>query len=116
MRPSQPYRDAIGNRQAVQARAAASAPWLPAWPRTLSRLDHDIRRGGDGLEFERDRAAAMHFFDLCETEIHDNFRHLYENADATMLLAATAAIRHNDTLPNELFAIPERSPVAAGTG
>jgi hypothetical protein len=113
---SKRYREAIVNRQAVQARVADTAIWLHAWACTLSRLDHDIRRGGEGLEFERDRAAAMHFFDLCETEIHDNFRHLYENADDTMLLVAAAALKHNDTLPNELFSIPERSPVAAGTG
>jgi alkylation response protein AidB-like acyl-CoA dehydrogenase len=113
---SKRYRDAIVNRQAVQARVADTAIWLHAWACTLSKLDQDIRQGREGAEFERDRAAAIHFFDLCETEIHDNFRHLYDNADESMLSAAAAALKHNDTLPNELFSIPERSPVAAGTG
>ncbi len=113
---SRRYRDAIVHRQAVQARVADTGVWLHAWACTLSRLDHDIRQGREGAEFERDRAAAMHFFDLCETEIHDNFRHLYDNADDSMLAAAAAALRYSDTLANDLFSIPERSPVAAGTG
>ena len=33
-----------------------------------------------------------------------------------MLAAAEATIKHNDTLPNSDFIIPERSPVAQGTG
>jgi len=33
-----------------------------------------------------------------------------------MLAAAAAALKYSETLPNELFTIPEKSPVAAGTG
>jgi alkylation response protein AidB-like acyl-CoA dehydrogenase len=113
---SRRYKEAIINRQAVQARVADTAVWLHAWACTLSRLDRDIRRGGEGAEFERDRTAALHFFDLAEVQIRDNVRHLYENDDDSMLAAAAAAIKHNDTLPNDLFVIPEKSPVAAGTG
>ncbi|MBX3358995.1 MAG: acyl-CoA dehydrogenase family protein [Phycisphaeraceae bacterium] len=113
---SKRYREEIITRQAVQARVADTALWLHAWACTLSRLDHDIRDGSEGLEFERDKAAAKHFFDLAEVEIHDNFRHLQENTDTSMQPAAAAALKHNDSLPNELFSIPERSPIAAGTG
>ncbi|MBC7833950.1 MAG: acyl-CoA dehydrogenase family protein [Phycisphaerales bacterium] len=115
-RASKRYQEAIITRQAVQARLADNGMWLHAFACTLSRLDKDIRSGSEGLEFDRDRAAAMHFFDLCEVEIHDNFRHVHENTDDTMLIAADKALRHNDTLPNELFSIPEKSPVASGTG
>lgn len=118
------YQEALITRQAVQARLADCAIMLHAWACTLSKLDHDLRlaNGHAGphaeqdLELERDRTAALHFFDLAENSIHHNFRELYENTDDTMLTAAAAAIRHNDTLPNSDFAIPERSPVAAGTG
>ncbi len=113
---SRRYREAIINRQAVQARVADSGLWLHAWACTLSRLDLDIRKGGEGAEFERDKAAAKHFFDLAEETIRDNFRRLYENTDDTMLEAASAALKYTETLPNELFSIPEKSPVAAGTG
>jgi len=110
------YREAMINRGAVQARLADSAIWIHAWACTLSKLDSDLRHGGEGLEFERDRSAALHFFDLAECGVHMNFRELYENPDDTMLAAAAAAMTHNDTLPNNQFIIPERSPVARGTG
>ena len=61
-------------------------------------------------------AAAMHFFDLAELEIRRKIHDLYENADDTMLAAAAAAMKHNDTLPNSEFVIPERSANAKGTG
>lgn len=116
---SKRYQEAIINRQAPQARLADNAAWLHAWACTLSKLDHDLRaaNGNTGdAEFERDRTAAVHFFDLAEVAIHQNFRELYENADDSMLAAAAASIKHNDTLPNSEFVIPERSPTAAGTG
>jgi hypothetical protein len=101
-------------RQTVQARVADVAIWLHAWACTLSRLDSDLAahagNGAGDAEFQRDKAAAMHFFDLAELEIHNCFRGMYENADDTMLAAADVAIRHNDTLPAEDFVIPEKSP------
>jgi len=71
--------------------------------------------GGDGA-VERDRTAAAYFFDLAEGNIRDCFRRLFENADASMLAAAEAALQHAQTLPNGEFMIPESSPVARGTG
>jgi len=114
------YEDELFSRQVVQARIADIGIYLHAWACTLSKLDRDVRKqGGNGeadLEFQRDKAAAMHFFDLCETWINQCIRELYENADDTMLKAAEAALKHNDTLPNSLFAIPEKAPNAQGTG
>jgi alkylation response protein AidB-like acyl-CoA dehydrogenase len=101
-------------RQAVQARLANVAIMLHAWLCTLARLDADLRahagNGAGDLEFQRDKSAAMHFFDLAELEIHQNFRDLYEHADDTMLETADVALRHNDTLPASDFIIPERTP------
>jgi acyl-CoA dehydrogenase family member 9 len=117
---SKRYAEAIITRQAVQARLADNAMWLHAWACTLSKLDQDLKQhGGNGagdLEFQRDKAAAMHFFEIAEHAIHHNFRDLYENPDNTMLTAAAAALKYSDTLPNSNFAIPEKSPVARGTG
>jgi len=108
------------DRQAVQARFANAAVMLHAWLCTLSRLDADLRKhdgnGAADAEFQRDKAAAVHFFDLAELEIHQNFRALYQHADDTMLESAAAAIRHNETLANKDFLVPEKSPIAAGTG
>ena len=89
-------------------------------PEDDSKLDADIQaHGGNGagdLEFQRDKAAAVHFFDLAEVEIRKLWRELYENPDDTMLAAADIALRHNDSLPNAEFIIPEKSPTAKGTG
>lgn len=116
---SKRYKEAIITRQAVQARLADNAVWLHAWACTLSRLDRDLRaangHAGDA-EFERNRAAAMHFFALAECAIHNNFRELYENPDDSMLAAAAASLKYTETLPNSEFSIPEKSPVAQGTG
>ena len=117
---SKRFEEAIFQRQAVQARVADNAMWIHAMACTLSRLDRDLRRANGAadkdLEFQRDKAAAEHFFDIAELSIRDNLRALSDNADPSMLKAADAALRLSETLPNELFSIPERSPVAAGTG
>jgi acyl-CoA dehydrogenase family protein 9 len=109
---SKRYDAALMNRQAVQARLAFIAIQLHAWACTLSKLDMDIRTHGanGGAEFARDKAAAMHFFDLAELEIQRYFRELYYNADDTMMKAAEAAIAFSDTQPASDYAIPEASP------
>ncbi len=107
---------AIIDRQAVQARIADAAIWLHAWACTLSRLDRDLRRRRSGPEFERDKTAAIHFFDLAELEIFNAFRALHENPDDTMRTAAQAALSHAETLPNSDFVIPEWSQNARGSG
>jgi acyl-CoA dehydrogenase family member 9 len=103
-------------RQAVQARMANVAILLHAWTCTLAKLDSDIRsHGGNGtgdLEFQRDKAAALHFFDLAELEIRENFRNLIDHADETMLAAAEVAMRHCESLAPEAFIIPEKTPTA----
>ncbi len=117
---SKRYDVKILERQAVQARMADVAILLHAWACTLAKFDRDLRKhGGNGAgdaEFQRDKTAALHFFDLAELEIRSKFRELYENADDTMLLAQAAARKHSDTLPNKDFAVSERSPNAKGTG
>ncbi|MFG0245779.1 MAG: acyl-CoA dehydrogenase family protein [Phycisphaerales bacterium JB052] len=107
---------AIVTAQATQARLADAAMYLHAWACTLSRLDCDMRNGESGTEFERNKASAIHFFDLAELAIHQAFRELHENADDTMLKAADLALAHSSSLPNSNFYIPESSPTAKGTG
>ena len=66
---SKKHEEAIIDRQTVQARIGDQAMWLHAMACVISRLDMQIRSGQDGVEFERDRAAAEHFLDLAELEI-----------------------------------------------
>jgi acyl-CoA dehydrogenase family protein 9 len=115
-RASRHYGQEIVTRQAVQARLADSAMWLHAWAATLSRLDSDLRDRATGTEFARNYAAALYFMDMAETEINRCFHDLIDNDDDAMRRAAEAALAHARTLPNDQFAIPESSPVAAGTG
>ncbi|MDX2114763.1 MAG: acyl-CoA dehydrogenase family protein [Planctomycetota bacterium] len=106
----------ILERQVVQGRIADAAIQIHAMVCTVSKLDAQLRAGEDGPEFERDKAAALHFLDLAELAVREAWRSLRLNADDSMRRAAEAAIKHNDTMPNSLFAIPEKSPVAKGTG
>jgi acyl-CoA dehydrogenase family protein 9 len=110
----------ILDRQCVQARLGEAAILLHAYACTLSKLDLDLRshsgNGSGDSEFQRDKAAGLHFFDLAELEIREFYRAGYENADDTMLAAADAAMKHTQSLPNDRFVIPERSPIAKGTG
>ncbi|MBK7405723.1 MAG: acyl-CoA dehydrogenase family protein [Phycisphaerales bacterium] len=109
---SKRYDASIMNRQVVQARLAFIAIYLHGWTCTLSKLDSDLRAHGNngGAEFARDKAAAIHFFDLAELEIQKLFRELYYNADDTMLKAAEAAMAFSDTQPASDFVIPEKTP------
>ncbi|MCC6283782.1 MAG: acyl-CoA dehydrogenase family protein [Phycisphaerales bacterium] len=113
---SKRYDAKIIERQCVQARVADSAMWLHAYACALSRLDQQIRAGEDGPEFERDKAAAEHFFAMAQVEVERNFTGLFRNADETMLSAASAALKYAETLPNDRFIIAEKSPVAKGSG
>lgn len=104
---------AIIERQAIQARFADAALWIHGWLCTLSKLDSELRQGRSGLDFDRDRAAAMHFFDLAEIAIRNSFRGMYENADDSMIKSAEAAIKWSDSQPVEEFFIPEWSQTDA---
>jgi alkylation response protein AidB-like acyl-CoA dehydrogenase len=110
----------ILDRQCVQARLGQTAILMHAYACTLSKLDSDLRshagNGASDLEFQRDKTAAIHFFDLAELEINELFRAGYENADNSMLAAADAAMKHTAALANNQFVIPEKSPSARGTG
>lgn len=104
----------ILDRQAVQARMADIAILLHAWVCTIAKLDSDMRKhngnGAADLEFQRDKAAALHFFDLADVEIAQRIRELYVNADDSMLTAADAALKYSESLPASDFVIPEKSP------
>ncbi len=116
---SERLQEKILDRQALQARVSDNAMWIHASACVLSRLDRDMRAangGAEELEFARDKAAALHFLDIAEIAFRENLRALRNNADDSMLKAADAALRHSQSLSNEHFVIPEKSPTAAGTG
>ncbi len=110
---SKMYEEKILERQLVQARIANTAIYIHAIACTLSKLDMQIRKGEEGLEFERDKAAALHFVDMAEHWCREQWDAIEpaRNADKTMLKAAEAAMAHNDSMPIDKFILPERSPL-----
>ncbi len=108
------HQEAMLTKQAVQARFADAALMMHGWACTLSKLDVDMKahrgNGASDLEWSRDRAAAIHFFDIAEMSINQSFRELYSHADESMLAASEATLKHNATLPPEQFVIPEKTP------
>ncbi len=108
--------ETIVTRQAMQARLADNAILMFAWACTLSKLDQQLRTGERGAEFERDKAAALHFLRLADLQIRENVRGLSRNADASMVEAAQAQYALTDTQPNSDFYIHESSPSSKGTG
>ncbi len=109
-------REAIVTRQAQQARVADNAILIWALTCALSKMDHQLRSRAYGPEFEKDRAAFEHLFDLFELQFDRNVDALRENADVSMRRAAKAAYAFVDTLPNTDFVVHESSPTAKGTG
>ena len=109
-------REAIVARQVQQARVADNALLLFGLTSALSKMDRQLRQNAYGAAFERDKAALAFLFDWFEGRFDENLRALRRNADDAMREAATAARRHNDTLPNDAFYLPESSPLAKGTG
>jgi alkylation response protein AidB-like acyl-CoA dehydrogenase len=110
------YREEIITRQMVQARVADNAIYLFALAASLSKMDHLIRSGASGVEFDMQETAFRHAFDLFELRIQNSIAELTDNADDSMFDAAAMARRYNDSLPNSDFYIHETSPIAAGTG
>ncbi|MBO6576127.1 MAG: acyl-CoA dehydrogenase family protein [Rhodothermales bacterium] len=110
------YREEIITRQVVQARIADNAVYLFALAASLSKMDHLVRSGAAGVEFDKDEAAFRHAFDLFALRIRQNITELKANADDSMAPAADAARKYNDSLPNADFYIHESSPIAGGTG
>ncbi len=113
---SKRHKEAILKYQCVQARLSENAIMLHAMTCVLAKLDMQVRYGQSGPAFEADRTAAEHFLDLAELKIKENVRAMTENADESMRKASDAAIKLNDSLPNSGYYVPEKSPVAAGTG
>jgi len=113
---SKKYKEDILNLQTIQERISENAMWLHAMACTLSKLDYQIKENRSGVEFELDKSAALYFLGLAEFSIKENLRALIENADKSMRIAASAALKHNDTLSNRDFVIPMISPNAKDTG
>ena len=107
---SQRYDAEIVSKRVVQARLGDAGVLIHAWACALAKLDQLVRANEGTTEAERDRQAALHFFDLAEQELQARFRSLYDNADDSAEAAAFAAMKLTETMPASDFVIPERTP------
>jgi alkylation response protein AidB-like acyl-CoA dehydrogenase len=110
------HAEQIVTNQMIQRRLSMVAVYLFASAAVLSRLDQTIRAGHDGVDVDYELSVGGYFLRHANLEIAREFRSLRENVDQSMRKTAAAVRKHIDTLPNEDFAVPERSPNAMGTG
>ncbi|MBT4583454.1 MAG: acyl-CoA dehydrogenase [Phycisphaerae bacterium] len=109
--------DLITN-QTTQYRLSWISTWIHAIACSLSKLDRDIRRGVDEKQLAHDRAMVDFIMSYGTYKINGWLRALRQNPDATMLKAAEKAWEFGESLPNEDYYIPEKTPdlAARGTG
>jgi len=105
----------VGN-QMIQSRLSLSAMWIHAMSCSLSRLDANIRNGLDGTDLEYEMSVVEHLCAIGNDEIAKELRALHTHTDATMRIAAKGVLKWADTLPNERYDIPERTPDASARG
>ncbi|MGA7303724.1 MAG: acyl-CoA dehydrogenase family protein [Rhodothermales bacterium] len=116
MKASLDFKESIVTRQVVQARISDNFMYLFAMSASLAKFDQALQAQGSEESLAYDRAALRHFFDIATITIEQNTREIWRNADESMLVASEKSIEASDAQPNELFIVPEKSPVAAGTG
>lgn len=104
----------ILNRQTIQARLADVAMWIHAINCSLAKLDRDSK-STEGVN-QRDLTRGLHFIKQSELHVKELFLRLDRHADDSMLNCSEEAIKHNSTLNDSDFVIPEKSPVAEGKG
>ena len=104
--------------QTTQCRLSWIAIWIHAMTCSLSKLDRDIRNGVEESQLKYDRAMVDYIMEYGAYKIHGWMRSLRQNPDSSMLNAADEALKFGETLPNEDFYIPERTPdlEARGSG
>jgi alkylation response protein AidB-like acyl-CoA dehydrogenase len=104
--------------QMIQRRVSECALWLHAMTCTLSRADRAIRAGHNGETLQDELAIVEHVCAMANEAIDGNLRSLRRNTDPSMRRAAAAVLRQCRSLPNDQYAIPERTPDlgARGTG
>ena len=101
----------------MQARLADNAVLMFVWSCVLSKLDQQIASGASGAEWERDKAAGLHFMHMAQETIEENNR--LADAQLGRLDAPRGRGRHRAgwrRCPTSDYYIHESSPNAEGTG
>lgn len=110
------HAEGLITNQMIQRRLSLVVLWIHGKFCTLARADRSLRSGSNGTELDRELAIVEHVCALADLEIAEAVRGLRANADVSMRKAAKAALEMIDELPNEHYAIPERTPDASALG
>ena len=110
--------ESLISNQTTQCRLSWIAIWIHAMTCSLSRLDMRIKQGASEEKLTHDRAMVDYIMAYGSYKIRGWHQALRQNSDAAMLKAADQAWSFGETLPNEDYYIPERTPDkdALGTG
>jgi alkylation response protein AidB-like acyl-CoA dehydrogenase len=103
------WEDRLVTEQTVQARLSMCAIYVHAMACSLSKLDHNMRKGLDGEALAYETSVVEHLCAMFSIGIEDEIRALRVNADDSMKRAADAVMKRIDSFPNAEFAIPERT-------
>ena len=110
------HEESLISKQMIQYRLSSMSIWIHAMTCSLSRLDQSIRTGLNGEDLKRDRDIVNHVCNIARHAFYEAVRHLDDNTDDTMRIAADAAWTLREFLPHSDYSIPERTPNEAARG
>ncbi|MEE2971560.1 MAG: acyl-CoA dehydrogenase family protein [Planctomycetota bacterium] len=110
------HEESLITNQLVQERLSLAALWVHATSCALSRFDANLRNGLDGAALEHEAAVVEHLCAHADSEFSAAIRSLRSNHDATVRKAGESVLKWVDTLPNEKYSLPEKSPNADARG
>ncbi|MSR18908.1 MAG: acyl-CoA dehydrogenase [Phycisphaerales bacterium] len=110
------WEEVLVTEQTIQERLSLCAVWIHAIACTLSKCDRNLRKGLDGAALAQELAIVEYFCAFAASEIERETQALQRNNDGAMKLAADAALKRCDDLPDSDYSIPERTPVPGRRG
>jgi hypothetical protein len=110
------HEESLITNQLIQKRISNAGLWIHAMSCTLSRLDANIKGGLAGASLEHEMTVVEHLCAIGNAKINEEIRSLRSNHDSTSRKAGEAVLKWVDGLPNEKYALPEKSPNADARG
>ena len=110
------HEESLITNQLVQERISLAALWLHAMTCSLSKLDANIRNGLDGAALDHELTVVEHLCAIGNSNFNEEIRSLRSNDDASVRKTGEAILAWVDTLPNDKYVLPEKSPNADARG
>ena len=110
------HEESLITNQLIQARISIAALWLHAMTCSLSKLDSNIMNGLDGAALDHEMRVVEHLCAIGNSNFSDEIRSLRSNHDASTRKTGQSILAWADTLPNDKYVLPEKSPNADARG